>query len=68
MMLPLKNSVVMVIIVIGIIPLLRLVNIDWYYNLTATVYGQISMAIAFIFVFISLNKSINLCEPVEYDV
>ena len=68
MMLPLKYAGCMSALLVGFCPLLRLLNQDWYANLMYSAFGQASLAIAAVTVFISINKAITLSRPISYDV
>lgn len=68
MMLPLKYAAGMAALLTGFCPLLKLLNQDWYANLMHTPFGQVSLAVAAVTVFISVNKAITLSRPISYDV
>ena len=53
-------------ITIGIIPLLKVFNKDWYQILIGTTQGKISMIIAFLVVAVCLYKIVVLSRPLEY--
>lgn len=68
MMMPLKNALMMLGLTIIFIPLLYLANADWYNNLTTTLPGQLTLVVTAIICFLTLNKSIRISKPIEYDV
>lgn len=68
MMLPLRQAVSMIILVLSFCPIMAMVNQDWYFNLTHTFFGQLSLVATAITVLITLNKAINLCQPISYEV
>lgn len=68
MMLPLKYAVGMATLLTGFCPMLRLLNQDWYGNLMYTAFGQASLAIAAVTVFVSVNKAISMSRPISYNI
>lgn len=68
MMLPLRNAVMMICIVLSVIPLFWAVEPAWYNNLVSTPFGQFSLVATAIVVLVTVNKAIRLSKPVEYDV
>lgn len=68
MMMPLRQALGMLALVVGTIPGLKLMNADWYNNVMHTMPGQIVLAITAVCVFITINKAIDLSEPIEFDV
>lgn len=68
MMLPLRNAVTMICLVLSIIPLFRVANPAWYHNLVSTPFGQISLVTTAIITLVTINKAIKLSKPIEYDV
>jgi hypothetical protein len=68
MLLPLKYAAGMAALLTIFCPLLKLLNQDWYANLMHTPFGQVSLAVAAVTVFISVNKAITLSRPISYDV
>lgn len=63
---PRKEFITMVVLVVGNIPLLYFLNLDWYHTLMHTVVGQIMLAIAGIIIFVSTAHVIKLTKPIEY--
>lgn len=68
MMLPLKYAAGMSLLLTLFCPMVRILNQDWYRNLMHTPFGQITLAVAAITVFVSINKAITLSRPISYDV
>lgn len=68
MMLPLRQAVSMIVLVLAFCPIMAMVNESWYYNLTHTIGGQISLVLTAVTVLFTLNKAIQLCQPVSYEV
>lgn len=60
------EAILMSGITIGIIPLLKVFNKDWYQILIGTTQGKISMIIAFLVVAVCLYKIVVLSRPLEY--
>ena len=63
---PRKESIIMVIFVIGNVPLMYLLNKSWYDTLMHTPLGQIILAISAALIFISTACVIRLTKPIEY--
>lgn len=68
MMRPIKQAVLMTLLTVGIVPLLRMLNTDWYMNLMNTAAGQIALSVTAVAVLFTINKAIRLSQPVEYDI
>lgn len=68
MMLPLRQAISMIILVLSFCPIMAMVNHDWYYNLTHTFMGQFSLVLTAVTVLVTLNKAIMLCQPISYEV
>jgi hypothetical protein len=68
MMLPLKEAITMILIVLLCIPLLYFINKEWFFNLIGTLPGQIILSVTMVIVFVTINKAIRLSKPIEYDV
>lgn len=68
MMLPLQNAVGMICLVASYFPLMWMVNENWFFNLTQTLVGQISIVCTIIAIFVSLNKAIRISKPLSYGV
>lgn len=63
---PRKEFITMVSLVIFNIPLLYIINKDWYHVLMHTIPGQIMLAICGTIIFISTAFVIKLTKPIEY--
>ena len=63
---PRKEFVSMVVLVAGNVPLLRLLNADWYHTLMHTVAGQIVLAVCAAAVFLCSARVLKLTQPIEY--
>lgn len=68
MMLPLQRACGMALLTVCTIPILRISNRDWYYNLVSTFFGQISLVATAIVVLITVNAAIKLSKPIQYNV
>lgn len=68
MMLPLKKAITMICLTGGFIPLLRVLNQDWYANLVTTAFGQVSLVLSALGILVTANAGIKLCKPVQYNV
>ena len=66
MMIPFKDTISMVIIVVLSIPLMYLLQKEWYLVLTQTVPGQIILSLVAFSVVYSINKAISLTKPIRY--
>ena len=63
---PRKEFLIMVIFVIGNIPLMYLLNKDWYHVLMHTPLGQIILAVTAAVIFVSAGFVVKLTRPIEY--
>ena len=63
---PRKEFIIMVIFVIGNIPLMYMLNREWYDTLMFTPLGQIILAITAAVVFVSTAFVIKLTKPIEF--
>lgn len=63
---PIKEAVTLICLVVGSIPLLWLINKEWFSYLTGTIYGQGSIAIAAIGVLLTVNKAIKLSQKTDF--
>ena len=63
---PRKEFLIMVIFVIGNIPLMYLLNKDWYDVLMHTPLGQIILSITAAVIFVSAGFVVKLTRPIEY--
>ena len=63
---PRKEFLIMVIFVIGNIPLMYLLNKDWYDVLMHTPLGQIILSVTAAVIFVSAGLVVKLTRPIEY--
>jgi len=63
---PIKEFVTMAILLIGNIPLMYMLNKDWYHTLMFTGIGKFVLAVCGIVIFVSLAAVVKLSKPVEY--
>lgn len=63
---PRKEFIIMALLVVGNIPIMYLLNRDWYYTLMHTAVGQIVLSVCAAAIFISTAFVIKLTKPVEY--
>lgn len=63
---PRREFLVMVIFVVGNIPLIYLLNKDWYHVLMHTPLGQMILAITAAVIFVSASLVVKLTRPIEY--
>ena len=63
---PRKEFLIMFIFVIGNIPLMYLLNKDWYHVLMHTPLGQVILAITAAVIFVSAGFVVKLTRPIEY--
>lgn len=63
---PRKEFIIMQVFVLGNIPLMRLLNQDWYHTLMHTTLGHIILAGIATVIFISTAVVIKLTQPIEY--
>ena len=68
MMKPLRQALFMTGLTVGVIPLFRIVNLDWYGNLVNTIPGKVALVVTAVTVLFTINKAIRLSKPIEYDV
>ena len=63
---PRKEFLIMVIFVIGNIPLMYMLNKDWYDVLMHTPLGQIILSVTAAVIFVSARFVVKLTRPIEY--
>ena len=63
---PRKEFIIMALLVIGNVPIMYLLNKDWYQTLMYTAVGQIILAVCAAAIFISTAFVIRLTKPIEY--
>lgn len=68
MMLPLRQAISMVTLTAGFIPLMYLVNQNWYGYLIGTFFGQLAVTLTAVVVFFTIHKAIRLSKPIGYEV
>ena len=60
------EAVLMSVITIGLIPLLKVFNEDWFSILVDTIQGKLSVLATFLIVAFCLYKIVVLSRPLEY--
>lgn len=63
---PRKEFIIMAMLVVGNVPIMYLLNKDWYHTLMYTAVGQIVLAVCAAAIFISTAFVIRLTKPIEY--
>ncbi|WP_283673320.1 MULTISPECIES: type II secretion system F family protein [Clostridia] len=63
---PRKEFIIMAMLVVGNIPIMYMLNRDWYHTLMHSMVGQIILAICAAAIFISAAFVIRLTKPIEY--
>ena len=63
---PRKEAITMVFLVLVNIPLLYVLNQDWFYTLLFTTPGKIALAICGAIILYSVSKIMQLSKPIEY--
>ncbi len=63
---PRKEFITMAFLVIGNIPLLYMLNKDWYNSLMNTIPGQVILAVSAVGIFVATAIVIKLTKPIEY--
>ncbi|AGA68839.1 hypothetical protein Desdi_1329 [Desulfitobacterium dichloroeliminans LMG P-21439] len=63
---PRKEFIIMAMLVVGNVPIMYLLNKDWYHTLMYTAVGQIILAVCAAAIFISTAFVIRLTKPIEY--
>ncbi|MBS7528518.1 hypothetical protein KHM83_17670 [Fusibacter paucivorans] len=63
---PVKEFVTMALLLIGNIPLMYMLNKDWYETLMLTGIGKFVLAVCGVVIFVSLAAVVKLSKPVEY--
>jgi hypothetical protein len=64
---PMREFISMSILLLANIPIIRILNKDWYEVLVYSTPGKIVLAITILVIFVSLNGVIRLMRPVEYN-
>ena len=63
---PLKEYITMVLLLVGSIPLMYLLNRDWYHTLMFTEFGKILLTICAAAIFLSVAAVTKHMRPIEY--
>lgn len=63
---PMKEFIVMALLLVGNIPLIYFLNRDWFNTLMTSIGGKAVLAISALMLFISLAAVIRLTRPIEY--
>lgn len=63
---PRKEFIIMAMLVVGNIPIMYMLNRDWYHTLMHSMVGQIILAVCAAAIFISTAFVIKLTKPIEY--
>ena len=63
---PRKEAITMVFLVLSNIPLLYVLNKDWFYTLLFTTPGKVALAICGAIILYSISKIMQLSKPIEY--
>lgn len=63
-----RNHVILCLITIGAVPLVRLLNTDWYVMLTTTTVGKIAIAVSYGIVFLSTLYAARVNKPISAEV
>lgn len=63
---PRKEAITMVFLVLANIPLLYVLNKDWFHTLLFTTPGKIALAICGAIILYSVSKIMQLSKPIEY--
>ena len=68
MMVPFREAVTMILIVLMVIPLLYFINGEWFHFLLYSFPGQVSMGVTAVVIFLTINKAIKLSQPIRYHI
>ncbi|MBP0984862.1 MAG: hypothetical protein J6A19_14165 [Oscillospiraceae bacterium] len=66
MMVPFKDTISVVVLVVLSIPLMYLISPDWYALLTDTVGGKLILSGVAVVIIFAINKSITLTKPIKH--
>lgn len=66
MMLPFKETISVVVLVVFSIPLMYMINADWYLTLTETIGGKIVLSGVAVVIIFAVNRSISLTKPLRH--
>lgn len=68
MMLPIKNTAIMVAFALSPYGVTYIINLSWFDGIINSIPGQICSALTILCIFFTINKAISLCEPIMFDV
>lgn len=63
---PIKEFISMIILLLANIPIVKILNEEWYQILTETSSGKFVLTLIVLSVFISINAVVRLSRPIEY--
>lgn len=63
---PIKEFISMIILLLANIPIVKILNEEWYQILTETSPGKFVLTLIVLSVFISINAVVRLSRPIEY--
>lgn len=66
LMMPMRDFIMVSLIVIASIPMMQFLNKEWYYGLLNSVPGKIILSLVSLCFFYGLDKAIKLSKPLEY--
>ncbi len=66
MMLPFKDTISIVVLVVLSIPLMYMINPEWYALLTGTVGGQIILSATAVAIIYAINKAVGMTTPLKH--
>ena len=65
---PKQEAITMVLLVIGNIPLLYVLNRDWFTTLMFTFAGKLTLAVCGVIILFSITKILKISRPMEYTI
>ena len=65
---PKQEAITMVLLVIGNIPLLYVLNRDWFTTLMFTFAGKLTLAVCGVIILFSITKILKISRPMEYSI
>lgn len=66
MMLPFKDTISIVVLVILSIPMMYLINPEWYASLVDTIGGKVILSGVAVVIIFAINKAVNLTAPIKH--
>lgn len=66
LMIPLRDYLMVSLIVLVSIPFMRVLNLEWYAALVGTPIGKLILSLVSLCFFYGLNRAIGLSKPIEY--